>query len=220
MSWSDLSEWWLSEIREDPAYEEVVNPLLFEVFHPVAGRRYLDLGGGEGRIARQLVARGAPVTVIDVNFELVNRSGVSGVVARLPGLPAANNSVDGAYCVLTLEHLADHGAFFSEAARVVITGGPLALVMNHPTWTAPGSTPITDSDGEVLWRPGEYFSNGTSEVPAGERSVTFHHRSMSDLLQTATDSGWSLETIIERPHPELEAQAGIPRLLACSWTLS
>ncbi len=77
------------------------------------------------------------------------------------------DTLDGAYCVLTLEHVPDHATLFSELARVVRRGGVAALVINHPVWTAPGSTPVTDVDGEVLWRPGEYFSRGSSEVPAG-----------------------------------------------------
>ena len=220
MSWPDLSEWWLSEIREDPAYEEVVSPLLFEVFRPVVGCQYLDLGGGEGRVARAVAARGGSVVIIDLNFDLVHKSGTRAVVADLPHLPIAKHSFDGAYCVLTLEHVADHVSFFSEVARVVVSDGTLALVMNHPIWTAPESTPITDSDGELLWRPGDYFSNGASEVPAGEGTVTFYHRTISALLRAAADTGWSLEAIIERPHHELDDQAWIPRLLACSWRLS
>ncbi len=99
------------------------------------------------------------------------------------------------------------------------SGGVLALVINHPMWTAPESTPITDADGEVLWRPGEYFSSGSSEVPAGEGSVTFHHRTTAALLGTAAEFGWNLESIVETPHHELDDQRGIPRLLACRWRL-
>jgi hypothetical protein len=95
----------------------------------------------------------------------------------------------------------------------------LALVINHPIWTAPDSTPITDTDGELLWRPGEYFSTGKTEIPAGNGTVTFHHRTMASLLNSAAEAGWSLERVIERPHHEFEDQAGVPRLLACRWRL-
>jgi hypothetical protein len=91
--------------------------------------------------------------------------------------------------------------------------------MNHPVWTAPGSTPITDSDGETLWRPGGYFTEGISRLAAGEGTVVFHHRTMAAVLGTAADAGWSLEHIEERPHHGLRGQEGIPRLLACRWRL-
>lgn len=218
MSWSGLFEWWVGEIAEDPAYEEVVTPLLLEVLQPEPNGRYLDVGCGEGRVMRTVVSRGAFAVGLDLSYELVERAG-SGVVADLVTMPLRDSSFDGVYSVLTLEHVEDHVTFFSEAARVTRPGGVLALVINHPTWTAPGSTPISDSDGEVLWRPGDYFSKGSSQVPAGESAVTFHHRSMAVLLNAAADAGWGLEQLMEQPHHEFKDQAGIPRLLACRWSL-
>jgi ubiquinone/menaquinone biosynthesis C-methylase UbiE len=218
MSWSGLFEWWVAEIAEDPAYEEVVTPLLLDVLQPEPDGRYLDVGCGEGRVLRTVASRGAWAVGLDLSYELVERAG-SGVVADLVAMPMRDSSFDGVYSVLTLEHVEDHGTFFSEAARVTKPGGVLALVINHPTWTAPGSTPISDSDGEVLWRPGDYFSKGSSEVPAGGSTVTFHHRSMALLLNAAADAGWHLEQMIEQSHHEFEDQAGIPRLLACRWRL-
>lgn len=216
MSWSELSEWWLSEVADDPAYEEVVTPMLLDALQPSKDLRYLDVGCGEGRVMRSVEAAGATVIGLDLSTRLIEEA-AAGVVADLHRVPMRNYSFDGVYSVLTIEHVADDGAFFAEAARVTRPGGVLAIVINHPSWTAPGSTPISDSEGEVLWRPGEYFSNGTSEVPAGEGTVVFHHRSMADFLNAAADAGWGLEHMVERPHHELEDQAGIPRLLACRW---
>lgn len=219
MSWSRLSDWWLGEVANDAAYEAVVTPLLLEVFHPEPGMTYLDLGCGEGRVIRAVEDAGATVFGVEINESLARRSGNRTILARLPTIPARSGSIDGAYAVLILEHVADEQKFFEETARVVRAGGGLCLVMNHPVWTAPNSTPITDTDGEVLWRPGAYFSHGTSEVSSGEATVTFHHRSMGALLNAAADAGWTLESLIERPHHDLEGQSGIPRLLASRWRL-
>ncbi len=222
MSWSDLSQWWLEEVSTDPAYESVVTPLLLEILEPRSDLGYLDLGSGEGRLMRTLGESGTSVIGIELNRELAQRSATSGhvVVDSLPDLASiAENAVDGAFCVLVLEHIADGDSFFSSVARVVRPGGILAVVSNHPAWTAPESTPITDEDGEVLWRPGGYFSDGVSDVPAGDAHITFHHRSMATLLNAAANVGWSLETMIERPHHEIADQSGIPRLLACRWQL-
>ncbi|MGH8916011.1 MAG: class I SAM-dependent methyltransferase [Acidimicrobiia bacterium] len=222
MSWSDLSEWWLSEIVEDPAYEVVVTPMLLQALRPESDRSYLDLGAGEGRVMKAVAQEGAAVSGIDINVELAPRAMSFGsvVIGRLPDLDfMRDDSYDGAFCVLVIEHIDDHERLFRETGRVVRPGGVFALVMNHPTWTAPGSTPITDIDGETLWRPGGYFSRGTTEEPAGEARVVFHHRSMADLLNAAADAGWSLEDMTEAPHHDVAEQAGIPRLLACRWRL-
>ena len=219
MTWSALTRWWLSEVAGDPTYEQVVTPLCLQVLEPVEGLTYLDLGCGEGRVARSIQALGAMVYGLDANFDLIRGSGTTSVVGVLPQIPFRSESFDGTYCVLALEHVEDHAFLFGEAARVTKQGGVMALVINHPIWTAPNSTPITDDDGEALWRSGEYFSSGSSEIDAGDLKVTFHHRTISSLLNAASVSGWSLEHIIEQPHHEFEDQSGIPRLLACRWRL-
>jgi SAM-dependent methyltransferase len=218
MSWSDLSEVWLSELRSDPAYESVVTPLLVEVLAPEAGERYLDLGCGDGRVMRTLIERGAIAHGLDINVNLARRAG-SAFVARLPAIPVRDDAYDGVYSVLSIEHVADHALVFTESARVTRSGGVMALVMNHPYWTAPGSTPITDTDGEVLWRPGDYFGDGTSSIPLGQADIVFHHRSMARLLNAAAAAGWRLEHMIEHSHHEIDEQSGIPRLLGCRWRL-
>jgi len=167
---------------------------------------------------RTMTGGGANVVGLDINLVLIREAG-RGIVADMLMSPIRSDAFDGAYSALTLEHVSDHQAFFLEAARVVKPRGVLAVAINHPVWTAPNSTPISDSEGEVLWRPGDYFSTGSSEVPAGESTVTFHHRSMANLLNAAADCGWSLERMCEQPHHEYEDQAGIPRLLACRWRL-
>ncbi len=220
MAWSQLGSWWLGEIAIDSAYEEVVTPLLLDVLNPEPGCLYLDLGSGEGRIMRAVATSGAGMHGVELNETLARESDSPSFVARLPAIPVRDDSYGGAYAVLVIEHLADHQAFFTEVARVVRTGGVLAVVANHPVWTSPDSSPITDTDGEVLWRPGEYFSNGSTEVGAGGGVVTFYHRSMGVLLNAASDAGWSLEYMIEQPHHEFDDQVGIPRLLACRWCLT
>ena len=222
MSWSDLTDWWLEEIASDPAYDQMVTPMLLDVLDPEAGKTYLDLGCGEGRVMRELTMTGASPIGVEMNLDLARLAVEAGpvVAGSLPDLGfLRDESVDGAICVLVLEHIEDHGMLLSEVARVVKSGGVFALLMNHPFWTAPGSSPISDADGEVLWRPGSYFDRGSTLEPAGEDRIEFHHRTTGDLLETAASVGWSLERMIEAPHHELVDQAGILRLLACRWRL-
>lgn len=218
VNWAALGEWWLAELEADPAYRGVVTPLLFDVLQPTSGLRYLDLGCGEGRVMRSVEAVGASVDGLDLSFDLALRAGRA-FVGELPTISVRNDAYDGVYCVLTFEHVVDHRTFFEECGRVVREDGVLALVVNHPVWTAPEATPITDQFGEVLWRPGGYFSAGATEMPAGDGTVVFHHRSMSELLNAAALAGWSLEAMVEQPHHEFEDQDGIPRLMAARWRL-
>jgi SAM-dependent methyltransferase len=220
MTWTDMGEWWLSELESDPAYEEVVTPMLLDILEPEPGALYLDLGSGEGRVMRTVQQKGASVHGVELNQFLAKRSGAIGptVRAELPNLSFFRADVyDGAYCVGVLDHVPDHVSFFEEVARVVRSGGSLSVVMNHPVWTAPGSTPITDTDGEVLWRAGDYLSEGFLDETAGGVTIRFQHRPMSSLLNAAARGGWSLVRMVEAPQHELGDQTGIPRLLAVRW---
>ena len=230
MSWGDdLAGWWLDEVASDPAYGDEVVPLALEVLHPESGRRYLDLGCGEGRLMEAVGAEGTEVFGCDISGRLAQLAAASGpsVVCRLPDLSWVKPDVfDGAYAVLVLEHIEDAAAFFDAVARVVRPGGVLALIANHPAFTPPASGPVVDpTDGEVTWRWGDYLEHGSSREPAGEGQVVFHHRPLGWLLSTAAAAGWSLERMVERGiaatradgDPLLDRQRQVPRLLGVRW---
>lgn len=230
VDWSGLADWWLDELASDPAYAEEVLPLALALLDPRPGRTYLDLGCGEGRVMAAIAVTGAGAWGVDVAASLLERAADHGRVFRadVPPLDFIDDeSIDGVVIVLVLEHIRDEEAVFAEAARATRTGGVLALVVNHPIWTAPGSTPITDGSSEVLWRPGEYFSHGWSDEPAGEKTVRFHHRPMSRLLNSAAQAGWLMERMTEAGispaqlarTPGLSGQDHIPRLLGVRWVL-
>jgi SAM-dependent methyltransferase len=213
------AQWWRTEVGEDPAYRRDVDPLLEALLDGAPEGPRLDIGCGDGRLLDQFAAFG-----VDSSLDLV-RGGESRrtVIADLARLPFAEAQWSVSFVVLVVEHLAEVGQFFTEAARVTASGGVLALVVNHPIYTAPGSGPFLDpEDGEVLWRWGSYLTPGSTREPAGSGSVEFHHRSMADLLSAAAAAGWQLERVIERaltPDGDalLEAQAHVPRLLGLRW---
>ena len=148
------------------------------------------------------------------------------VCAQLPALAwLQDGSVDNALSVFVLDLIADAGVFFTETIRVVRAGGSLIVVINHPGFTAPGSGPLLDVDGEVLWRWGSYLEDGSSVQPAGDRTVVFHHRSIAKLLTVAAAAGWALQVVEERPlgaaaierDPGYVGQEGIPRFFGARW---
>lgn len=226
--WTDLAGWWSAE-ADDPAYREEVYPLLFEVFRPQTGQVVLDLGCGDGRIGEMVAAQGVTVVGVDVNIELARlASGRHPVfLRRMPDLACVGDeAVDGAYAVLALEHFEDSGCFFAETARVTRVGGSLAIVVNHPVYTAPRSGPVIDpTDGELFWRFGDYLSRGRTREPARDRSVEFIHRPIGTLLTEAATAGWSLEKVLEQGvgsraaarDPILAQHRDIPHLMALRW---
>jgi SAM-dependent methyltransferase len=227
--WSgDLADWWIGEAASDPAYRAQVLPLALALLEPRPGEQYLDLGCGAGPLLRELAAAGATAMGVDASASLARRAADHSptVVGLLPRLGfIRDQAVDGVAIVLVLEHVEDAGRLLSEAHRVTRPGGALAVVVNHPLLTAPGSGPFVDpDDGEVLWRWGRYLRGTHTDEPAGDGTVRFHHRSLSELLNAGADAGWVLQRVAEVGHdpdkadPLLAAQSEVPRLLGARWS--
>ncbi|HJQ96613.1 MAG TPA: class I SAM-dependent methyltransferase [Acidimicrobiia bacterium] len=226
MSWGNLADWWLQELSSDPAYREEIAPQLLGLLRPEPGRRYLDVGCGEGRMMKSVTAAGGSVVGCDMNPFLLRKAQGPVVRAVLPDLGWVRpDAFDGAFLGLVLEHLAGELELFQALAAAVKAGGVLAVMINHPIWTAPGSSPIEQADGEILWRPGRYFGRGHSDEPAGRRKVRFYHRTLASLLTSAANVGWDLQEVEESGIspasvariPDYAGQEEIPRLLGLRW---
>jgi SAM-dependent methyltransferase len=226
VTWERLAGWWIDELAADPVYSDEIGPLVLDLLSPHPGARYLDVGCGEGRLMA-ILGRTSEVVGCDLSRELLERAIEFGpcLRTRLPELGCIRPEVfDGAYVSLVLEHLPDD-RLFDQIGPAVRPAGVLAMVINHPIWTAPESSPIEESDGEILWRPGFYFGRGHSEEPAGVGSVRFYHRTLADVLNAASSAGWDLDRIEERGvspaqvarYPEYLGQEQIPRLLGARW---
>lgn len=225
-NWDDIAPWWRDESARDPSYPNDVVPLLELLLEPMA-ERIIDLGCGDGGLMRMY---GGSVVGVDLSFDLarVARSIAPVVVAELPDLGfLKTGSFDAAVSVYLLDLIEDHDGFFASVARVCRPSATLAIVINHPVFTAPGSAPLLDEDGEVLWRWGDYLSVGSSMEPAGHREIRYHHRPLGTLLTSAAEHGWRLEVMAERPLseetvralPGYSGQQSIPRLLGVKWRL-
>ena len=227
MSWNDLAPWWRQELAEDPAYEADITPLALDLLDPRAGERILDVGCGEGRLMAVLARMQVQAYGVDISVDLLGSARMFGPVIRdaLPAFASLRDGVfDAAVVSLVLEHLEDEATFLAELGRVVRPGGRLALVINHPIFTAPESAPIQETD-EVLWRPGRYFERGYTDEKAGEGVIRFHHRTIAELLNAASQGGWDLQRMVElgateaqiERHSALGQQRHIPRLLGAAW---
>lgn len=225
-NWDQLARWWIEEGVLDPVYNEDVVPMLRGL---IGGRRgtFLDIGCGEGHLMETLDADS--VIGCDITGALLRQAVLSAPVVRcrLPDLGwLKREAIDVAYAVFVIEHVADLAGVLAASHRVVRSSGALVVVANHPAYTAPGAGPVIDqSDGEVLWRWGPYFSETASREPVGPDTVVYHHRSLASLLTTAAECGWVLEELIElglgpqtvAREPALVGQEHMPRLLGVRW---
>jgi SAM-dependent methyltransferase len=229
--WERHAGWWQAEFTEgaDVEYEEQILPLAAAELAGV--RRVLDLGCGEGQIARLAVEGGADLVVgLDAAaaqlVEAVRRGGgVRYARGRAERLPFADEAFDAVVTCLVLEHVSDLDGAVAEVARVLAPGGRFVLFANHPLFQTPGSGWIDDQvldPPEQYWRVGPYLPESVTdeEVDAGV-NLPFFHRPLSRYVNALAARGLLVTHMGEPPPPpgflarapEYAGAATIPRLL-------
>jgi ubiquinone/menaquinone biosynthesis C-methylase UbiE len=228
--WDALAPWWLETFSNgaDIEYELQILPL---VSKELAGReRLLDVGTGEGQIARRLfqdapekrAVVGLDPAAAQVRNADRQKGGPVYLRARGEALPFPARSFDAVVSCLVVEHVDDPESFLFELARVLAPGGRLVLLVNHPALQGPGSGFVDDHVlGERYWRVGPYLTEQVvvEEVDQGV-PVRFSHRPLSRYVNPLCELGLVL-THLEEPAPplqfltdsiDLELELAMPRL--------
>ncbi len=226
-AWEEHASWWQENFTAgaDPEYEEQILPLFAS--HLEGAQRVLDVGTGEGQMAR-LAAESCPMVVgmdpsaAQVGLGAARGGGVHYLRADGAHCPFASESFDAVTICLVLEHVLDLEAVLDEVARILAPGGRLLLALNHPLLQTPGSGWIDDHIlEEQYWRIGPYLQEQvtTEEVSKGI-FLTFVHRPLSIYVNGLARRGLYV-TALEEPAPppgflalahEYEQAASIPRL--------
>ena len=229
--WERHAAWWQAEFTDgaDVEYEEQILPLAGRLL--AGAKRVLDLGCGEGQIARLVAGAGAERVVgVDTSTaqlaEAARRGGgVAYTRASAGALPLAVRSFDAVVTCLVLEHLHDLDGALDEVVRVLRPGGRFVIFINHPLFQTPSSGWIDDhvlDPPEQYWRIGPYLPESVSveEVDSGVR-LPFFHRPLGRYVNALADRGLYVTRMVEpAPPPGFLAQAPqyvdaatIPRLL-------
>ena len=206
--WDTGAAWWQREYTEgaDVEYEEQIIPLVVEQLRGMP--RVLDVGCGEGQVARRLAAAGVDVIGVDPSGPQIARARERGggpryLRASAERLPVAECSVDAVLACLAFEHVGDLPAAVREIARVLVPGGRLLLLVGHPLLQAPGSGWIDDKIlDERYWRIGEYLREHAviDEVAPGV-AFEFVHRPVFVYVNTLAAHGLFVEHMDEPTPP-------------------
>ena len=142
----DVARWWQSGFTEgaDPEYQEQIIPMAVECL--TGARRILDVGCGEGQIARVARAIDGVESVVGID---PTRAQLDVARERGEGLPtpgrrqlrfrSADASFDAAVACLVFEHIHAFDVAIAEVARVLEPGGRFAFFLNHPLLQTPNS---------------------------------------------------------------------------------
>jgi ubiquinone/menaquinone biosynthesis C-methylase UbiE len=209
--WDEHAQWWIDGFTNgvDPEYEEQIIPLALE---ELAGRHIvLDVGCGDGQIARALAKQGSSVLGIDptqlhIDIAKERAGGPTYLLGSATQLPVPDASQDAVVACLVFEHIDEVDAAIAEVARVLKPGGQFSFFLNHPLLQTPGSGWIDDfilDPPEQYWRIGAYLVE-TETVEEVEKDVfiRFIHRPLSRYVNALLANGLSLERMLEPEPPQ------------------
>ncbi|MCU1377919.1 MAG: SAM-dependent methyltransferase [Acidimicrobiales bacterium] len=229
--WETHAGWWQDGFTDgaDAEYEEQILPMAaayLDGFDDV-----LDVGTGEGQIARLAVQGGARRVIgVDPTWAQVEvakerAGGPAYLRAGAAELPFADESFDAVVACLVFEHIEAVDEALAEVGRVLRPGGRFLFFLNHPLLQTPGSGWIDDQvldPPEQYWRIGPYLieDNSLEEVEK-DVFIPFIHRPMSRYVNAMIAAGLVIRRMEEpAPPPGFIARAAeyadaatIPRLL-------
>jgi SAM-dependent methyltransferase len=172
---------------------------------PPPGALTLDVGCGEGRVARDLAALGHRVVALDAAPTMARRTaeaggGLAGVLlADATALPLPDEAADLAVAFMSLHDMDDMAGAVREIGRVLRPGGRLCLAVVHPLNEA-GRFGSDEPHAEFVLA-GDYFARRRTRFSTakGDLPMTFEamHRPLQDYFGALAAAGLLTETMRE-----------------------
>jgi SAM-dependent methyltransferase len=194
---------WIRWTREtDDAYQEY-SPSFFELV-PAPGRATLEIGCGEGRVTRDLVARGHRMTSVDASPTLLAAAeeaypDAEYVLADGADLPFADDSFDLVVAYNSLIDVQDMPGTVREARRVLEPGGRFCICVTHPL--ADAGTFEAREAGARFVITGSYLDSRRVDLHfvRGDREMNFHGWSypLSDYARALEEARFAIEALRE-----------------------
>ncbi len=193
--WSEIYDTNVNRTRD---LDRQVTRLELEAFRPQA---ILELGCGTGKNTAFFARIGQSVTAVDFSEGMIARAkakiGETNVSFQTANItcewPFEDQAFDFIACNLVLEHIADLSFIFSEARRVLQSGGTFFISELHPYRQYQGSQAQFTKNGSLTF------------VPA-----FVHH--LSDFIQAGTQNGLKLSSLNEWWHEKDKNKP--PRLIS------
>ena len=220
-SWEWQAEAWARWART-PGHDSYwhFRDAFFDAIVPAPGRRTLEVGCGEGRVARDLARLGHTVVALDASPTLVAKAAATHpagryLVADAAALPFPDSAFDTVVAYNSLMDVADMPAAVREASRVLAPGRPLCVCVTHPTADA-GRFQSKEPDAPFViggsylgrHRVKELFErDGLQMIFTGWRYP------LEDYARALEDAGLLIERLREpaAPASALTARAGYER---------
>jgi SAM-dependent methyltransferase len=219
-AWEENVDPWTAWARKPnhDSYWRFGRDAFFELLPP-PGRCTLDIGCGEGRVSRDLAARGHRIVALDASKGMVQAAfktapSIPAVVADAAALPLIDQCCDLVVAYMSLHDITDMEGAFKEGARALMPGGHLCLAVVHPINSA-GQFTTVDADAEFVIK-GSYLESHpyVDQIDRDGMTMTFAslHHPLEGYFRALEDAGLLVEAVREIPADEASSR-GVPRRL-------
>ncbi|MGH2794773.1 MAG: class I SAM-dependent methyltransferase [Actinomycetota bacterium] len=180
---------------------------------PEPGQLTLDIGCGEGRLARDLATLNHRVLAVDASPTMAAHAreanpGGAVVIADAARLPLPDGCSDLAVAFMSLQDMDDLSGALREAARVLVVEGRLCLAIVHPINSAGQFDGIEDDSRFTI--AGSYldafYYEDRMERDGVETTFASTHRSLETYMDSLAAAGFLVELLRE---PAVPAGAGV-----------
>jgi len=205
-AWEDNAESWVNWARSvelDHAFWRLNMPALLDLLPGPEGRITLDVGCGEGRLAREMKRRGYRVVGLESSRSLCAAAREADpefdvVLGDAADLPFPDETFDLAVASLSLMNMDDMPGAVREIGRVLKPAGVFCFSVLHPvnTWGDAGNISYFDT---IAYEERLEVDGGT---------MTFHdtHRPLREYFAALEAAGFLVERLRE-PRPDEEYAA-------------
>ncbi|HYM16111.1 MAG TPA: class I SAM-dependent methyltransferase [Dehalococcoidia bacterium] len=220
--WEDEASNWVRWVRTpDNDVFSYYAPSFFDEIVPPPRGLTLEIGCGEGRVARQLVSRAHDVIALDASTTLARfardadaRSAyLLADATTLPFADATFQTVVAYNSLQTMTEMTDMAHAVREAARVLTPSGRFCLCVAHPM-TDVGRLKKPAADEDLIFS-GSYFDRQHVDeaVTKDGLEMTFHGwtYTLEDYIRALEEAGFLIERVRE-PVPGAEQAIARPTL--------
>jgi SAM-dependent methyltransferase len=219
-AWESQAKEWIAWVRRpgNDSYDKFHRDQFFDLV-PAPGKLTVDVGCGEGRVARDLLARGHRVVAFDSSPSLVAAArdytpSVSAEVADAVALPLPDACADLVIAFMSLHDVDDLEGAVRETSRVLEPGGRLCLAVVHPI----NSAGRFESDAaNAPFRIDRYLArfDYSDRMERDGLTMVFNsrHHPLADYFAALAASGLTVETLREPAVPE----SAVPSPSARRW---